>query len=118
VPELPWGRCIDGCGRQADRGPRCERCRRRRRAEYESTRPSRQARGLDAEYERNRRIVLKRNLVEHDGLCNVCWAASATTVDHIVPREQGGTNDLDNLRAACGPCNYGKRGQRADLRRT
>ena len=33
----------------------------------------------------------------------------AWTVDHIVPWEDGGAwFDLSNLRAACGPCNFGK----------
>ena len=35
----------------------------------------------------------------------------ATSVDHIVPRSRGGDNGLDNLRAACGPCNS-RRGDR------
>ena len=30
----------------------------------------------------------------------------ATTVDHIIPRSQGGTRDMTNLRAACTTCNY------------
>lgn len=29
----------------------------------------------------------------------------ATTVDHIVERDAGGTDDPSNLRAACNPCN-------------
>lgn len=41
----------------------------------------------------------------------------ANTVDHIVPIESGGAwYDEDNLRAACGPCNYG-RGYRVTTRR-
>jgi hypothetical protein len=27
------------------------------------------------------------------------------TVDHVVPRSEGGANDLENLLPACGPCN-------------
>ncbi len=29
----------------------------------------------------------------------------ATTADHIIPRALGGTDTLDNLQAACVPCN-------------
>lgn len=32
----------------------------------------------------------------------------ATHVDHIVPREMGGTDVETNLRAACEPCNLGR----------
>jgi len=30
----------------------------------------------------------------------------ATTVDHIVPKQHGGTDHPSNLRAACTACNY------------
>jgi len=33
---------------------------------------------------------------------------AATEVDHIVPRAAGGTDDLDNLRAACPKCHKTK----------
>ncbi|GAA1196793.1 5-methylcytosine-specific restriction endonuclease McrA [Kitasatospora gansuensis] len=34
--------------------------------------------------------------------------APATTVDHIVRRADEGTSELDNLRAACTRCNFGR----------
>ncbi|MEZ4436189.1 MAG: HNH endonuclease [bacterium] len=37
------------------------------------------------------------------------------TLEHIVPRTHGGTNDLDNLAIACGRCN-GQKGVRLDVR--
>lgn len=33
----------------------------------------------------------------------------ATHVDHIVPREMGGGDEMTNLRAACESCNLGRR---------
>jgi 5-methylcytosine-specific restriction endonuclease McrA len=39
--------------------------------------------------------------------------APASTVDHVVSRAKGGNDDPDNLRAACGPHNFGK-GARLD----
>lgn len=30
------------------------------------------------------------------------------TVDHLVPKSAGGSNDLDNLVIACHPCNTGR----------
>lgn len=35
----------------------------------------------------------------------------ADTVDHVVPRARGGTDDPDNLRAACTPHNLTKGGR-------
>ena len=40
--------------------------------------------------------------------CQHCGARKGLTVDHIVPVSKGGTNDPDNLRTLCGPCNSSK----------
>lgn len=50
-----------------------------------------------------RRIVLGRD----DHTCEYC-GAKATHVDHVYPVSRGGSNDLDNLVAACAPCNMSK----------
>ncbi|MFJ8152239.1 HNH endonuclease [Streptomyces sp. NPDC094468] len=42
----------------------------------------------------------------------MCHSRPAETADHIVPLSRGGTNDIENLRPACGPCNF-SRGNRA-----
>ncbi|WP_439638206.1 HNH endonuclease [Spirulina sp.] len=44
------------------------------------------------------------------GLCEYCQSPEAYcpdsfTVDHVVPRQQGGTDDLENLAWACFGCN-------------
>ena len=41
---------------------------------------------------------------------------SAATIEHILPRHHGGTDDLRNLAIACAACNQGK-GSRLDHRR-
>jgi 5-methylcytosine-specific restriction endonuclease McrA len=38
------------------------------------------------------------------------------TIEHIVPRFHGGTDELENLALSCGPCNHTK-GHREDRRR-
>ena len=43
-------------------------------------------------------------------------SATATTVDHIIPRSKGGGSIWDNLVAACSPCNA-KKGNK-DLQET
>jgi DNA-binding MarR family transcriptional regulator len=43
--------------------------------------------------------------------CCYCGARSTDvtlTIDHVIPVARGGTNDIDNLRTACFPCNVGK----------
>ena len=50
-----------------------------------------------------RQKVLKR---DHN-TCHYC-GGSANQVDHIIPRKQGGSNELSNLVAACSSCNASK----------
>src|SRR5262249_38315723 len=46
------------------------------------------------------------------GRCALCGASVRDTpldVDHIIPTNRGGSNDLSNLQALCAPCNRAKR---------
>ena len=40
--------------------------------------------------------------------CGISVSDSELTVDHVVPISKGGTNDIENLRAACRTCNSAK----------
>jgi 5-methylcytosine-specific restriction endonuclease McrA len=42
------------------------------------------------------------------GLCAYCNERRPLTMDHIEPLALGGEHDIDNITAACGPCNYSK----------
>ena len=44
-----------------------------------------------------------RNAEKHCAL-----AALTASLDHIVPHSRGGTNEPENLVAACGPCQFGR----------
>ncbi len=53
-----------------------------------------------------------RVLTSARGRCECCGAHEpqrALEVDHIIPRNQGGSDDLSNLQALCFRCNGGKR---------
>ena len=54
----------------------------------------------------------KFQILERDGFaCRYCGARAPEVrlhVDHVTPVSRGGTNDDDNLVAACADCNLGK----------
>lgn len=71
--------------------------------------------------ERNISPRLRTEILERNGFtCQQCGSGAGDIdpynpgrkvrlhVDHIVPIEQGGTDDRDNLRALCSTCNQGK----------
>jgi 5-methylcytosine-specific restriction endonuclease McrA len=47
-------------------------------------------------------------LARFRGLCAYCGAAGLLQADHRVPLARGGTNFIDNILPACGPCNRRK----------
>ena len=52
----------------------------------------------------NRREVLKRD--QH--CCQYCRSHRKLTLDHVIPKAQGGQHTWDNVVTACEPCNSGK----------
>ena len=56
---------------------------------------------------------------KQEGLCNGCetqFPFRNMTVDHIIPKSQGGTDHADNLQLLCGACNSTKgQGTQAEL---
>jgi 5-methylcytosine-specific restriction endonuclease McrA len=66
----------------------------------------------DLRYNRKAWRTLRRAVLERDGYACLIrgprCTGYATTVDHIVPVAEGGEFWApENLRSACGPCNYG-----------
>lgn len=49
---------------------------------------------------------------ERDGAaCRYCGSERNLSIDHVVPRIQGGSNELENLVVACRSCNSRKGGR-------
>jgi 5-methylcytosine-specific restriction endonuclease McrA len=61
-------------------------------------------------WEDTRRRVLRRDL----GICWLCGKPGANSVDHVIPRIDGGTHHDSNLRAAHIVCNA-RKGRRDGL---
>lgn len=58
----------------------------------------------------HRREVLRRD--RHT--CQYCGSQKQLTLDHVIPRAQGGQHTWDNVVTACSPCNA-KKGARTPL---
>lgn len=69
------------------------------------------ARGYGYAWQQQRKRALER-----DGYACACGAA-ATQVDHVVPKVNGGTDDLDNLASRCDGCANTKTGREGQARR-
>ena len=71
-------------------------------------RGTRHQRGYGSAWVKIRKRILKRD----KGLCQPCMKlgllSTANTVDHIIPKAEGGTDDANNLQAICDPCHNAK----------
>ena len=56
----------------------------------------------------------KEVLSKTDGRCAYCGTDEHITIDHKVPVGRGGNDEIDNLVAACRPCNAEKRNMTQD----
>ena len=56
-----------------------------------------------ADWKKRRLLVLQR-----DGYTCYYCNQEANSVDHVIPRAVGGTDDFDNLVACCSKCNSSK----------
>ncbi len=67
----------------------------------EKAKGNRHQRGYGSEWDKLRKIVLKRD----EYLCQSCLKVGVVTqgthVDHIKPKSQGGSNELNNLQTLC-----------------
>jgi len=85
---------------EAGTGGRCEK---HKRPSWEGRRGFE---GYKGEYLKNRAVVLK-----DEPVCRICGIRPSTTVDHIIPKSKGGSDQRENLRGVCKSC-HDKRSQR------
>jgi 5-methylcytosine-specific restriction enzyme A len=84
--------------------------------------PMLEAKAGATEMERGRAWMAKRHRVAlaYNYQCAKCgrtWLSSRDHIDHIVPREQGGSNDESNLQPLCDtPCHAEKSAAEAKAR--
>jgi 5-methylcytosine-specific restriction protein A len=104
VPRKPPRPCgSPGCPELVEVGTRrCARHEADRHHAIDARRGNSSERGYGAAWQRLRLAFLASN-----PLCvfclNVGRITAATVVDHLVPLADGGTNDVNNLRALCKP---------------
>ena len=54
--------------------------------------------------------AIRRELLHSGASCAFCKATDKLTIDHIHPRNAGGTDERSNLQVLCGSCNTSKGG--------
>lgn len=86
-----------------DGSTRCETHKEKKKSNF-SRQLSSTERGYGYAWQKLRLVILRRD----GGICQACKALGKLTagniVDHIKPKEEGGSDDLDNLQAICKPC--------------
>jgi len=90
-----------GCGKLVSDGRYCPA---HKKPGWEKTKTSAHQRGYGYAWQKLRVVVLQRD----SGLCQPCLAKGQLTtgniVDHIIPKAEGGGDDLKNLQTICKPC--------------
>ena len=65
----------------------------------------------------------RRHAIWLDQAKRCCWCGyhvkfSASTIEHLIPRSRGGSNEWCNLAVACGSCNHSRKDGRYPKRFT
>lgn len=97
--------CIE-CGDLAE-GTRCKDCQAERDQRLNQRRGGAHVRGYTRQWQRTAAKVKRRQPA-----CAVCGATTDLTVDHVVPKAAGGTDDEDNLQTLCRSHNGAKGARR------
>jgi 5-methylcytosine-specific restriction endonuclease McrA len=107
--------CLD-CHRLIATGSRCRPCANARQRAYDASRGGPAARGYGHAWRKVRAQILARDRYR----CAYC-GGPAGSVDHVLSKVDGGSDDPSNLVASCKSCNTAqenrRRAARAPVRR-
>lgn len=57
-------------------------------------------------------VVTRKNVLKRDSFkCQYCGTRESLTIDHVIPKSRGGSDEWDNLITCCSTCNV-KKGNR------
>jgi 5-methylcytosine-specific restriction endonuclease McrA len=59
---------------------------------------------ISRDYPSQRRILINKL----GGICVYCKATENLTIDHIIPKSKGGSNNIGNFQVLCRRCNHAK----------
>ena len=108
---MPWAAkhpcAAQGCAELVAGGRYCPKHQRTQKRGIDQRGRSSAAQGYGAAWQK-----LRRTLLAGEPLCRICagrgLVVAAYHVDHIQPKTQGGTDDLDNLQPLCHSCHSAK----------
>jgi 5-methylcytosine-specific restriction protein A len=105
---MPMRPCLN-CNRLTRNGSRCEGCQ----ALWSAKRGSSSARGYGSRWRAMRSVVLAEHVALYGAVCPgygvPSHASTDLTVDHIMPKARGGSDERSNLSILCRACNSSKR---------
>lgn len=108
---MPKRPCLD-CGKLTANASRCDAHQAAWQAARDRKRGSASARGYGSTWRRTAAQIIQRHRSIYGDWCPGYiiggHQASDLTVDHIVPKKKGGTDDAANLRVLCRSCNSRK----------
>lgn len=100
------------CGRLHSNPSRCSSCQAQWQAHQDAVRGSSAKRGYGSSWRRIAAAVVATHKAIYGMQCPgygvPAHTASSLTVDHIVAKANGGTDELSNLRVLCRECNSRK----------
>ncbi|WP_184945352.1 HNH endonuclease [Kitasatospora kifunensis] len=109
---MPKRPCLD-CGKLTTNPSRCETHQAEYLAAHNRRRGSATARGYGSKWRTVARALLARHREVYGDWCKgyriASHASSDLTVDHIIPKANGGLDDRENLQVLCRSCNGRKR---------
>lgn len=105
------------CGRLTTNPSRCAQHQAEYAAQREAQRGSAAQRGYGTAWRALAARIVRAHIGEYGYVCPGYGVDTHTsrdlTVDHIVPRKHGGSDELSNLRVLCRACNSRKRDNEA-----